>query len=117
MDQVSSQKNNTGVAKPRVRTNKRERNMSEKDSLETHVILCELRYKQLDERMDRVEQRMDDITTDLKAVKSEMNAGFDEIKALLTAGEAEKFKTLVVTAGSVVVGLLGLLGYIVVHLK
>jgi hypothetical protein len=67
--------------------------------------------------MNRVEQRIDNINAELKEVKSEMSTGFTEIKNMLTAGEAEKFKTMVVTAGSVIVGLLALLGYIVVHLK
>ena len=91
--------------------------MSEKDTLETHVILCELRYKQLDLRMDRIEQRMDDFATDLKAVKCQMNTSFDEIKTMLTAGKDEKFKTMVTVAGSVIIGLITLLGYIVVHIK
>ena len=91
--------------------------MSERDTLETHVDLCELRYRQLDDRMNRVEQRIDSITADLKLVKTEMQTGFDEIKAMLTAGKDEKFKTMVTVAGTIIVGLIGLLGYIVVHLK
>lgn len=91
--------------------------MTERTNLETHVDLCELRYQQLDDRMNRVEQRIDNITSDLKAVKAEMNTGFAEIKSMLTESKDEKFKTLVVTTGSIIVALLGLLGYIVVHLK
>jgi len=91
--------------------------VTERTSLETHVDLCELRYRQLDDRMNRVEERMDAITADLKAVKKEMASGFDEIKTMLTTAKDEKFKTLVVTSGSIIVALLGLLGYIVIHLK
>jgi len=91
--------------------------MSERTNLETHVDLCELRYRQLDDRMTRVEQRIDDVTEELKAVKAEMNSGFGEIKTMLTSARDEKFKTVVTVAGSIIVGLLGLLGYIVVHLK
>ena len=67
--------------------------------------------------MDRVEQRIDNITSELKEVKSEMATGFDEIKVMLTAARDEKFKTLVVTTGSIIVALLGLLGYIVAHIR
>ena len=67
--------------------------------------------------MDPVEKRMDDITTDLKEVKIEMSQGFDDIKIMLTQARDEKFKTVVVTAGSIIVALLGLLGYVVVHLN
>lgn len=91
--------------------------MTERTNLETHVDLCELRYQQLGDRMDRVEQRIDNINSELKQVKSEMTQGFDEIKIMLTQAKDEKFKTLVVTTGSIIVALLGLLGYIVVNLK
>lgn len=90
--------------------------MTERDSLETHVDLCELRYRQLDDRMNRVEQRIDNITEDLKAVKADMHTGFGEIKDMLTAAKDEKFKTVVMTAGSIIVGLLGVLGYLITHL-
>lgn len=91
--------------------------MSEQNSLETHVILCELRYKQLDLRMDRIEQRMDDFATDLKAVKCQMNTSFDEIKTMLTAGKDEKFKTMVTVTGTIIVALLGTMGYLITHIK
>ena len=90
---------------------------TERDSLEIHADLCELRYKQLEARMDRVEQRIDNINDELKQVKTEMTTHFGEIKDMLTAARDEKYKTIVTTAGSVVIGLLALLGYIVVHLK
>lgn len=90
--------------------------MSERTSLETHVDLCELRYRQLDDRMTRVEQRIDSITDELKQVKAEMNSGFEDIKEMLTHARDEKFKTVVMTAGSIIVGLLGLLGYLITHL-
>jgi len=91
--------------------------MTERTNLETHVDLCELRYQQLGDRMDRVEQRIDSINSELKQVKSEMTQGFDEIKIMLTQAKDEKFKTVVVTAGSIIVALLGLLGYIVAHIR
>jgi len=90
--------------------------MSERTNLETHVDLCELRYRQLDDRMTRVEQRIDDVTEELKAVKAEMNSGFGDIKDMLTSAKDEKFKTVVITAGSIIVGLLGVLGYLITHL-
>ena len=91
--------------------------MSERDSLETHVELCELRYRQLGVRMDAIETRVDAISTDLKDLKQTNDRQFNEIKAMLTTAKDEKFKTMVTVSGSIIVGLLGLLGYIVVHLK
>lgn len=90
---------------------------TERDSLEIHVDLCELRYKALEDRMTRIEQKVQDISIDVQDFKDEVRRGFGEIKDMLTLAKDEKFKTVIVTAGSVIVGLLTLLGYIVVHLK
>ena len=95
-----------------------EHNMAtERDSLEIHVDLCELRYKALEDRMTRIEQKVQDISIDVQDFKEEVRKGFGEIKDMLTLAKDEKFKTVIMTAGSVIVGLLGLLGYIVVHLR
>ena len=90
---------------------------TERDSLEIHVDLCELRYKALEDRMTRIEQKVQDISIDVQDFKHEVRRGFGEIKDMLVMAKDEKFKTIIVTAGSVIVGLLTLLGYIVVHLK
>ena len=90
---------------------------TERDSLEIHVDLCELRYKQLDDRMTRIETKVQEVTIDVQDLKEEMRKGFSEVKVMLQAAKDEKFKTIIASGGSVVVGLLALLGYIVVHLK
>lgn len=124
MDQSSNTAIEESDKRPRISrpTRKNEKSkMTQIDKTEarlnTHELLCLERYKALETRMDSIESRVDSISTDLKDLKQTNDRQFSEIKAMLTAGAAEKFKTLVVTAGSVVVGLLGLLGYIVVHLK
>ena len=90
---------------------------TERDSLELHVDLCELRYKQLDDRMTRIETKVQEITIDIQDFKDEMRKSFGEVKTMLQTAKDEKFKTIIASGGSVVVGLLALLGYIVVHLK
>jgi len=91
--------------------------MTERTNLETHVDLCELRYKQLDDRMTRIEHKVEEITVDMHAFKEEMRKNFSEIKNMLQVAKDEKCKAIIASGGSVVVGLLALLGYIVVHLK
>ena len=91
--------------------------MSERSSLETHVDLCELRYRQLDDRMNRVEDRIDKISSDVKELKQTNDKQFGEIKSMLTQAKDDKFKVMVTVAGTVICSLLGLLGYIVVHMK
>jgi len=90
---------------------------TERDNLEIHVDLCELRYKALEDRMTRIEQHMQEMSEDLRDFKGEVRQGFGEIKNMLQLAKDEKFKTIIGAGGSVVVGLLALLGYIVVHLK
>jgi len=90
---------------------------TERDSLEIHVDLCELRYKALEDRMTRIEQHMQEMSVDLRDFKGEVRKGFGDIKIMLQSARDEKFKTIIGAGGSVVVGLLALLGYIVVHLR
>jgi tetrahydromethanopterin S-methyltransferase subunit G len=60
----------------------------ERESLEAHVDLCALRYKNLDERLDKVEEKIDIIHKDI------------------TDGQKSMTKVLIGTAGTVVAGLL-----------
>ena len=60
----------------------------EKESLEAHVDLCALRYANLDNRLNTVENTLRDIHQDLKT------------------GQQSMTKVLIGTAGTVVAGLL-----------
>ena len=85
--------------------------------LNTHEILCAERYKSIEIKMGMIDHRFDRIEHDLKEMK-EINAkALAEIKSLLTAAKDEKFKVMVTVAGTVLVGMMGLMGYLVTHLK
>jgi len=60
----------------------------EKESLEAHVDLCALRYKNLDERLTKIEEKVDDIHEDI------------------TNGNKSMVKVLIGAAGTIVAGLL-----------
>lgn len=60
----------------------------EKQSLEAHVDLCALRYKQLDSRLAKVEEKVEEIHKDV------------------TDGNKNMIKVLVGSAGTIVAGLL-----------
>jgi len=60
----------------------------EKESLEAHVDLCALRYEQLDGRLTRLENKVDDIHDDIKS------------------GNQSMIKVLIGAAGTIVAGLL-----------
>ena len=85
--------------------------------LNTHELLCYERYKGIEVRMDNIENRVDVISTDLKELKQTNDRQFNEIKVMLTTAKDEKFKTMITVAGTIIVSLLGMMGYIITHLK
>jgi chromosome segregation ATPase len=122
MDTISAQSMATSTKRTRVRKLKKEIvAVSQIDSTEarlsTHEQVCSERYKALETRMDSVEKRMDAISADVKELKQSNEKQFGEIKSMLTQAKDEKFKTMVTVAGTVIVALIGLMGYIVTHLK
>ena len=60
----------------------------EKESLEAHVDLCALRYKALDDRMTKIEHKVEEIHDDIKS------------------GNQSMTKVLIGAAGTIVAGLL-----------
>lgn len=60
----------------------------EKQSLEAHVDLCAIRYENLDKRLTKLEEKMDEIHDDV------------------TNGNKSMIKVLIGTAGTIVAGLL-----------
>lgn len=71
----------------------------EKQSLEAHVDLCALRYEQLDNRLTKVEQKLDDISDDLKT------------------GQNSLSKVIIGAAGTIVAGLLSTIVVVIMQLN
>lgn len=90
---------------------------TERDNLEIHVDLCTERYKQLEYRLTIVETKLTEFNQDLNQFKTEVRESFAEIKNMINQSHTDRFRTMVTTTGTVIVGLLGLLGYIVINLK
>jgi hypothetical protein len=76
-----------------------------------------MRYEQLEIRMTKIERDLDRVRTELGEVKSATQKGFEDIKTMLLQAKDEKFKIMVTATGSVLVGLLGMLGYVITHVK
>jgi hypothetical protein len=85
--------------------------------LNTHELLCAERYKAIEGRMDNIETRMDALSADVKELKQTNDKQFSEIKTMLSGAKDEKFKVMITVASTIVVALLGAMGYIVSHLK
>lgn len=66
----------------------------EKESLEAHVDLCAMRYQQLDERLQKVEDSLIEIRKDV------------------IDGQKSLRNTIITTTGAIIVAILGLCGTI-----
>ena len=70
----------------------------EKESLEAHVDLCALRYEQLDSRLTKVEEKLDDIAEQM------------------SQGQNSLTKVIIGAAGTIVAGLLSTIVVIILQL-
>ena len=87
----------------------------EETDLSTHVSLCDLRYKQLEQRLNGVESRLSKIEADMSSLKASTQQGFSEIKLLLEQRHTIKQTQILASAATVIVALIGLIGYILVR--
>jgi len=76
-------------------------------TLKGHIQLCELRYKNLEERLDNVEARLTKIEDQVSALKAQTQQGFADIKLLLERNSARKQTQLIASVGAVIVAVVG----------
>ena len=84
----------------------------EERDLATHVEICAIRYKGIEEKLDAFDQRLTKVETAISSTKSEMVAGFAEIKLLLEKQSNSRTIQIIATSGTVIAALLGLVGYL-----
>ena len=86
--------------------------MSEEErSLAAHVEICAIRYKGIEEKFDGVERRLDKVEADISAIKTQMQAGFSEIKLLLEQRNTSKQVQIIASAATVIAAILAAFGY------
>jgi len=76
----------------------------ESEDLSTHVEICAIRYEGIQKQFTAVDERLDKIDSNLS-----------EIKELIATSRAAKFNTMVTAAGTIMVALVGLLGYLITN--
>jgi len=95
--------------------------MSQIDStdarLSTHEAVCAERYAGLDRRMTNLDEKFNKLESDLKELKDTSSKSLSEIKNMLQTAKDEKFKVMVTVAGTIIVALLGTMGYLITHIK
>ena len=89
--------------------------ITESSSLEMHVELCAERYARLEEKFKDVESGLDHLHGDFNAFKIENSRAMSDIKSMLSSAKDEKFKIMVTSTATVIVGLLAMLGYVITH--
>ena len=85
----------------------------EQTDLATHVEICAIRYQGIEDKFNVIERRLDKVETDISAIKTQMQTGFTEIKLLLERQNSSKQTTLITTAGTVIVAVLSVIGYLI----
>jgi chaperonin cofactor prefoldin len=88
---------------------------TEAEDLNLHVSLCEQRYKALEGRLDAVEQRLSKVEDQIADIKQQMHTGFSEIKVMLEHNNSQRQTTVIASVGSIIVAVLGVIGYLIVH--
>lgn len=85
---------------------------SENEDLNLHVSLCEQRYKQLEGRLDAVEQRIAEVATELAIVKTQMREGLHEIRLLIERQNNTRTTQIIATFGTIGAAVVGVIAYI-----
>lgn len=89
----------------------------EEQDLQTHVEICAIRYAGIQNQMKSIDERFDRVEAELKDLATSTNKNLGEIKTMLQGAKDEKFKVMVTVAGTIIVSLLGVMGYLITHLK
>lgn len=84
--------------------------------LTTHEEVCTERYKAVEQKFRNVENRLDRLDKDIKDMRETQDKHFTELKELMFRSRSDKFKIMVTTAGSIIVALIGLIGYLAIGL-
>jgi ActR/RegA family two-component response regulator len=87
----------------------------EERDLATHVEICAIRYKAIEERYDAISDRLTKVEIEVGALKSAMQSGFSDIKLLLEKQNNSRTIQIIATFGSIAVAVIGVMGYLITH--
>jgi predicted nucleic acid-binding Zn-ribbon protein len=87
----------------------------EEKDLATHVEICAIRYKAIEEKMDGLEQRITKVENSVTALKADIQSGFSSIALKIEQDSNRRTIQLIATAGSVIVAIVGALGVWLTH--
>jgi hypothetical protein len=88
---------------------------AENEDLNLHVSLCEQRYKELERRLEALDERLTKVETQIADIKANMATGFGEIKLLLERQSNHRFVQIVATVGTITAAVVAAIGYSITH--
>jgi hypothetical protein len=92
----------------------RKSKMSKEDTdLATHVELCAIRYKGIEDKFNDVENRLSKIENDVNDLKVQTAQGFSDVKLLLERQNSSKQTQMIATFGTIITAILAFVGYLI----
>lgn len=88
----------------------------EKKSLEAHVELCSERYASLNEKLDTVENRVNELERKLESKMQSVESRLDEIKDMITKMQHHRNNQIIGWGVGLVGSLVGLIGFLIWHI-
>jgi len=88
----------------------------EKKSLEAHVELCAERYKNLDGKLDSVDNRVSIVEQKLETKMNSVEQVLDEIKGMIVSMQQNRNKQLINWGVGIIGTLIGTISFLVWHL-
>jgi len=89
----------------------------EETDLATHVEICALRYQGIQDKIEKVETKLSSLDNELREFKEATTVNLNEIKDLIGKRMSQSYQNIIATAGTVIVALIGFLGYLLTHIK
>lgn len=83
----------------------------EEKDLATHVEICQIRYTQLQDKIDSLDARLTIVEKNLAAFKQDMTAGFHEIKMLIEKQSNTRQVQLIASASAIIVAIVSAIGF------
>jgi predicted nucleic acid-binding Zn-ribbon protein len=89
----------------------------EETDLATHVEICALRYQGIQDKIEKVENKLSSLDNELREFKEATTVNLNEIKDLIGKRMSQSYQNIIASAGTVIVALIGFLGYLLTHIK
>jgi len=88
---------------------------NESEDLDLHTQLCAQRYRQLEQRLEAFDERLDKVETAVSGLKMELSKGLSEIRLLIEQQNNSRVKQVMASATAIIVSIIGLIGYLITH--